>query len=1842
MATYYWRGGSGTWNTSSTTNWSTTSGGAGGFGPPTSVDDVIFNSASSGASYVVTVTDGVCHALTTTAPAAGTLTFNATAGYFPTVYGNISVHAACLWTVNGTTTQTAYLNHYYADATAATVTFGNAGVNTRCIKFNPSAGSIPLGTAYTFCNASTVTFAEVNGNTSYATFTCTSAAISIIDPSATDYVTERFEIIGASFGGSPTITLTSTTITMGQAGVLTLYGKVEFNNFGTVNTAGLNVTCARTYYQFSLANYNSSVAAVMANATIKATGPNSQIHGFRTFGVVNHAGGGALNVAANISSAFSATSLTTVDANSGIYLGYGGDYGHSLWTSASMATVTVGAGGYVYILGSVSGFTGLTATFSGAITVGAGGNFAIYPTTSCIFSSTVTTSGTLASPASFTVYGTLTGSGTFPLTTCAGNSSFTWTTVDLANTKWEQLTTTTFTATSTSPTTVGPNVTIGALKTNGGAVSVTNQTFAVGAQNAYFTVSTVDYNMYITTGGLTVTAAGVALNGANPTTNCTLTSYYYPSYVAGAASFNNVHVYQFNTFTSATSTSLTSVYWDAGGGYAAAFGALTTTGTIAAYTTIYNLSSLTATTGSLTNTNINAPSCVATFNGAVTYTTTDLTTAQFTIYLGAFVNGAFASTFTSLYYFYALSYGPSGKSISSGGAVTFTNASVTTYTSGTGSVQLSFGTTCTALTVNNLSFSQNGDYSTSSSTSFTAGATNSTFAFTGYSTLAFGAFLATAGASGSTLSFSGAGTATATTISTTNMTVSGPDLQVTATSTVAFTGNTGLSQSVQLNTVIGSSTVAFTNFSTIIIWGAGFGPPTHVLKGTTLTVDNSGLASSTFDCGIANVLTNPFPPVVFTGLATFNNVAASFGQNGYSPTVTFNGLTLIKGTNGNSAIFFQDASGSSPNHSIGALTATSGGRVYAGNFTTISSGAVTATNVFFDCSNAPWTAAGTVAVTSSPTSSTSVANFSYFINGTFSTTFTSYDVTLIAASSSGPSSGNAFYSTGNLVLDDTGRSTAGVFNATSGSVVFVTGAGVTTWTKKVVNVPSLTATGAGGLTLTSTTSSDGALLTASNTVAITGPFTLTNQKLGNLALSCFNLTVGGAFVANNSASASAGTYVVLANAASVTGATTFTKIGLTAITYTSFGAMSCTGEGSANSNPENTFQITSTVSAVGTSNLTIADYYNVSLGNVTAGGSLSLTHASQLVNATCTGNITQSQVAGTTTITRVRLQGAGTNTFTANGAMTMSTSAALNYFLSLSGAAVTSNAGSGNYSCIAAGDITFTGAVALTNTHLWAGQWANGVAIGTGTITVTGGATKPFAFTIDANAVPCDNVSLSQAASAIYPGMCFQTFTLSNSGSTFSVTSALVYKRPLISFNQTSSTSATISIPSGVTPTLTNVDFWRITPGGTSTKPWTGTSLGRVGGTIANLTTTAPKAVYYVGGAGSWEGAKWATSSGGTGSTANYPLPQDNINFDANSGGGTVTLPASIRMGSLFLAGTSPGLTRISYTLTSGIVTEIWVSGGISGPSTDPGVGNYFYLGDTTTTFYGKVVFVDGGSSDTNTVTNGQNMVFPFTSYGGAGVEYANAGTLNLSRLGGDVLSIGPYGYGYSIPLSIDASTRVITLTDSTFLLNSTSGQLYLAGGTFNLGSCSITTGSFYILSSTIAIPSTSYTITLGGGTYSLEANVKESIGGAAVAHLGNLQFQGSALSPSQMYFICTVDDPIFLKILVTENSIYSSSFFRFQSLGTTRRLYTLSTFNLTNNSGGTFAVTNTTGGAITLNGVAGARNQWTNANIASSGTINVLPASPATWYYSGGSLGSGTGWNAGTAPAASTGLLFF
>ena len=83
-ASRFWVGGSGTWDNTSTTHWSTTSGGSGGASAPTSADDVTFNASSGGGTVDASTTGGTARNVTFTS-FSGSIGLNSKLN----IYGNL-------------------------------------------------------------------------------------------------------------------------------------------------------------------------------------------------------------------------------------------------------------------------------------------------------------------------------------------------------------------------------------------------------------------------------------------------------------------------------------------------------------------------------------------------------------------------------------------------------------------------------------------------------------------------------------------------------------------------------------------------------------------------------------------------------------------------------------------------------------------------------------------------------------------------------------------------------------------------------------------------------------------------------------------------------------------------------------------------------------------------------------------------------------------------------------------------------------------------------------------------------------------------------------------------------------------------------------------------------------------------------------------------------------------------------------------------------------------------------------------------------------------------------------------------------------------------------------------------------------------------------------------------------------------------------------------------------------------------------------------------------------------------------------------------------------------------
>lgn len=251
MANRYWRGGAGTWDTTTTTNWSATSGGAGGASVPTTADSVFFDQAGT---YTVTCTGALaCNDITVS---AGTVTF--ANGTTPTwnIAGSVSLIAGTVWSATGAKTFTA--------TTAKTITTNGVAFTGDCT-FNGVGGSWTLGSAL---NISAYVITVTNGtfDTSGYSLTC----ISLV-----------------STTGTRTINLNASTLTLSSTGTAINFGVggLTFN----CGTSQINCTSAsstitgggQTFYNVSF----TSVALTTPSITGANTFNNLSVTGRTTVGI---------------------------------------------------------------------------------------------------------------------------------------------------------------------------------------------------------------------------------------------------------------------------------------------------------------------------------------------------------------------------------------------------------------------------------------------------------------------------------------------------------------------------------------------------------------------------------------------------------------------------------------------------------------------------------------------------------------------------------------------------------------------------------------------------------------------------------------------------------------------------------------------------------------------------------------------------------------------------------------------------------------------------------------------------------------------------------------------------------------------------------------------------------------------------------------------------------------------------------------------------------------------------------------------------------------------------------------------------------------------------------------------------------------------------------------------------------------------------------------------------------------------------------------------------------------------------------------------------------------------
>ena len=279
MANRYWVGGTGTWDGTAGTKWSTTSGGAGGSAVPTTADIVFFD-AASGAG---TVTLGIN-------PTVDFLTFSGFTGTFAFGTNNITLSAttanqftgSATMTVTGTpviniSTTTGSIGIFGAAMTEAnSISFNITGTNTSAalavtgsvknLNFGTATGALAINARTIYGNLTLSSTMSLTAGTSVTTFAATSGTQTItsagltLDFPITFSGTATYQLVDDLSVGTATIrniTLTGGTLDLNDK-TLTNFGQFASSSsntrsilFGT--TGNYTNTCTLTSTVVSMA-----------------------------------------------------------------------------------------------------------------------------------------------------------------------------------------------------------------------------------------------------------------------------------------------------------------------------------------------------------------------------------------------------------------------------------------------------------------------------------------------------------------------------------------------------------------------------------------------------------------------------------------------------------------------------------------------------------------------------------------------------------------------------------------------------------------------------------------------------------------------------------------------------------------------------------------------------------------------------------------------------------------------------------------------------------------------------------------------------------------------------------------------------------------------------------------------------------------------------------------------------------------------------------------------------------------------------------------------------------------------------------------------------------------------------------------------------------------------------------------------------------------------------------------------------------------------------------------------------------------------------------------------------
>ena len=272
---------------------------------------------------------------------------------------------------------------------------------------------------------------------------------------------------------------------------------------------------------------------------------------------------------------------------------------------------------------------------------------------------------------------------------------------------------------------------------------------------------------------------------------------------------------------------------------------------------------------------------------------------------------------------------------------------------------------------------------------------------------------------------------------------------------------------------------------------------------------------------------------------------------------------------------------------------------------------------------------------------------------------------------------------------------------------------------------------------------------------------------------------------------------------------------------------------------------------------------------------------------------------------------------------------------------------------------------------------------------------------------------------------------------------------------------------------LSDIDFRDINATGAAN--WTtGTRLGDCGNN-AGITFPAAKTVYWnLAGTQNWSATAWATGSGGTPATNNFPLAQDTAVFDNTGSVGTVTIDSGWNIGTISAGGRTSAWTFSIQNLPViyGDVTYgsgITVTGTFTFTFSGRGTQTYTTAGKTVTNTFavqkpsGTFQHGDAYTSSSAGAINVTEGTYTTQNYNISAAGLQSSSTQNFTRsvtLGTSTLTLSstsPITFTNPTNLTFSGASSIINLSNAT-------GTKTFDGGGQQFGTVSSTGGNAEVL----------------------------------------------------------------------------------------------------------------------------------------------------------------------------------